>query len=35
MNGEELNVADLFSQPTISNGLYRMLPPTFVSLTPR
>lgn len=35
MNDEELNVADLFSQPTISNGLYRMNQPTFMSLTPR
>ena len=32
---EEFNVEDLFSQPVLSNGLHRLMPPTFFSLTPR
>lgn len=35
INDEELSVAELFSQPTIANGLYRMIPPSFMNLTPR
>jgi len=35
LNQEEFKVEDLFSQPVISSGLYRMTPPSSLSVTPR
>ena len=32
---EEFKVSDLFSQPVLSSGLHRMIPPSFISVTPR
>ena len=32
---EEFKVEDLFSQPMISNGLHRLLQPSFINITPR
>ena len=34
-DGEEFKVADLFSQQVLSNGLLRLIPPRFISITPR
>ena len=34
-DGEEFKVEDLFSQPVLSNGLHRLIPPRFISITPR
>lgn len=34
-NSEEFNVEDLFSQPILSNGLHRLIQPSFISITPR
>ena len=31
----EFEVGDLFSQPVLSSGLHRLIPPSFFSLTPR
>jgi hypothetical protein len=32
---EEFKVEDLFSQTVLSSGLHRLIPPTFLSLSPR
>jgi len=32
---EEFKVEDLFSQPVLSNGLHRLIPPSFISIAPR
>ena len=34
-DNQSLQIEDLFAQPIISNSLLRLIPPAFMSLTPR